>query len=60
MPLLEVANLQAGYGDVQILHNVSLSVAEGEIVSLERAKRLCFVRFPECCRGEARYGSMAP
>jgi branched-chain amino acid transport system ATP-binding protein len=34
MPLLEIANLRSGYGDVPILHGVSLSVEEGEIVSL--------------------------
>jgi branched-chain amino acid transport system ATP-binding protein len=34
MPLLEVSRLDAGYGDVQILHGVSLTVDEGEIVSL--------------------------
>ena len=34
MPLLEVADLHAGYGDVPILHGVSLDVEEGEVVSL--------------------------
>jgi branched-chain amino acid transport system ATP-binding protein len=34
MPLLEVKNLTAGYGDVDVLHEISLAVAEGEIVSL--------------------------
>jgi branched-chain amino acid transport system ATP-binding protein len=32
--LLEVKNLNAFYGPVQVLHNVSLSVAAGEIVGL--------------------------
>jgi branched-chain amino acid transport system ATP-binding protein len=32
--LLEVKNLNAFYGPVQVLHNVSLSVATGEIVGL--------------------------
>ncbi len=34
MPLLEIKDLTAGYGDVDVLHGVSLSVQEGEIVSL--------------------------
>jgi branched-chain amino acid transport system ATP-binding protein len=34
MPLLEIQNLRSGYGDVPILHGVSLTVEEGEIVSL--------------------------
>src|ERR1700677_1531309 len=34
MPLLEVRNLTAGYGDVDVVHDVSLAIAEDEIVSL--------------------------
>ena len=34
MALLEVRDLHAGYGDVPILHGVSLRVDEGEVVSL--------------------------
>jgi branched-chain amino acid transport system ATP-binding protein len=34
MPLLEVKNLTAGYGDVDVVHDVSLAIAEDEIVSL--------------------------
>lgn len=34
MPLLEVNDLHSGYGDVPILHGVSLSIAHSEIVSL--------------------------
>ncbi len=34
MPLLEVKNLVAGYGDVDVLHGVSLAIGENEIVSL--------------------------
>jgi branched-chain amino acid transport system ATP-binding protein len=34
MPLLEIKNLRSGYGDVPILHGVSLAVEEREIVSL--------------------------
>jgi branched-chain amino acid transport system ATP-binding protein len=34
MPLLEVANFSAGYGDVRILHSVNLTVDAGEVVSL--------------------------
>jgi len=34
MPLLEVHEVSSGYGDVPILHGVSLTVEEGEIVSL--------------------------
>ena len=33
-PLLEVAAVDAGYGALQVLHGVSLTIAEGEIVSL--------------------------
>jgi len=33
-PLLEVANLQAGYGDSRVLFDVSLSVYPGEVVTL--------------------------
>lgn len=33
-PLLEVANLRAGYGPAQVLHGVDLSVSTGEIVSI--------------------------
>jgi branched-chain amino acid transport system ATP-binding protein len=32
--VLTVSNLQAGYGDVQVLFDVSLSVANGEVVTL--------------------------
>ncbi len=32
--MLEVRGLDAGYGDVQVLHGVSLEVSEGEIVSM--------------------------
>jgi branched-chain amino acid transport system ATP-binding protein len=34
MPLLEVKHLTAGYGDVDVLHDVSLAIGENEIVSL--------------------------
>ncbi len=34
MPLLEITDLSAGYGDVAILHGVSLHVDEAEVVSL--------------------------
>jgi branched-chain amino acid transport system ATP-binding protein len=34
MSLLEISGLTSGYGDIQILHGVSLSVGEREIVSL--------------------------
>src|SRR5215203_5755233 len=34
MALLEVSAMNAGYGDVQVLHGVSLTVADGEVVSL--------------------------
>ncbi len=34
MPLLEVENLGSGYGDVAVLHGLSLHVDDGEIVSL--------------------------
>ncbi len=34
MPLLEVDGITAGYGDSEILHNVSMVVNEGEIVSI--------------------------
>ena len=32
--MLEVIDLEAGYGEIQILWNVSLSVSEGEVVTL--------------------------
>ena len=32
--LLKVAGLSAGYGDVEVLHEVSLTVKTGEIVCL--------------------------
>jgi len=34
MPLLEIKNLTGGYGDVDVLRDVSLAIAEDEIVSL--------------------------
>jgi branched-chain amino acid transport system ATP-binding protein len=34
MPLLEIRDMTAGYGDVDVLHGVSLTVDNGEIVSL--------------------------
>jgi branched-chain amino acid transport system ATP-binding protein len=34
MPLLEVDNLQAGYGPIDVLHRISLCVGEREIVAL--------------------------
>jgi len=34
MALLEVKNLNSGYGDVQVLRNVSMEINEGEIVAL--------------------------
>ncbi|WP_049927872.1 ABC transporter ATP-binding protein [Halopiger goleimassiliensis] len=33
-PLLSVESVDAGYGETQVLHDLSLSVGEGEIVSL--------------------------
>lgn len=32
--ILQIKNLNAGYGDLKVLHDVSLEVGEGEIVSL--------------------------
>ncbi len=34
MSLLEIRGLHAGYGEIEVLHGVSLSVAEGRIVTL--------------------------
>ncbi|HEX3509234.1 MAG TPA: ABC transporter ATP-binding protein [Candidatus Dormibacteraeota bacterium] len=34
MQLLEMTDVRAGYGPTQVLHGVSLAIAEGEIVSL--------------------------
>lgn len=34
MPLLEVSQLNTGYDDVRILHEVSLTIEDGEVVSL--------------------------
>ena len=33
-PALEISKLQAWYGESHILHDVNLSVAEGEVVTL--------------------------
>jgi len=33
-PLLEVRNLRAGYGEVEVVHNVSFSVQRGKIVAI--------------------------
>ena len=32
--LLEIKNMETGYGDTKIIHDVSLSIDEGEIVAL--------------------------
>lgn len=32
--MLKIENLRAGYGDIQILHDVSLEIAAGEVVAL--------------------------
>ncbi len=32
MPMLEVKNLTAGYGDIPVIRDVSLSVKQGEIL----------------------------
>lgn len=34
MPLLQVENISSGYGDVQVLNQVSVAIAEREIVSI--------------------------
>ena len=34
MPLLELRDVQAGYGSIHILHGVSLHVSAGEVVSV--------------------------
>jgi branched-chain amino acid transport system ATP-binding protein len=34
MPLLDIQNLRAGYGAIEVLHGISLRVDEGEIVAL--------------------------
>ena len=34
MSLLEVENLHAGYGRVQVLHGIDLEVGEGEAVAI--------------------------
>jgi len=34
MPLLEISNLTVGYGAIEALHGISLSVEEGQIVAL--------------------------
>jgi branched-chain amino acid transport system ATP-binding protein len=33
-PILDVREIDAGYGNVQILHDVSLAIAQGEVVSI--------------------------
>ncbi len=37
--MLTVSNLEAGYGDVQVLFGVSLKIANGEVVTLHRPQR---------------------
>ena len=34
MSLLEIRDLHAGYGEIEVLHGVSLAVEEGRIVTL--------------------------
>ncbi len=33
-PFLQIENISAGYGPIEVLHNISLTVYEGEIVSI--------------------------
>jgi branched-chain amino acid transport system ATP-binding protein len=34
LPLLEIRGLSAGYGEVEVLHGIDLSVREGEFVCI--------------------------
>ena len=34
MSLLEIRDLHAGYGEIEVLHGVSLAIEEGRIVTL--------------------------
>ncbi len=34
MPLLELSEVRAGYGAIEVLHGISITVDEGEIVTL--------------------------
>jgi len=61
MPLLEAKNVSAGYGDVQVLHDVSLTVEDGEVVSLVGANGagkttlLRTISGVLSCRGQIRF-----
>ena len=33
-PLIEIKNLSAGYGKVQVLHGISMQVPKGKVVTL--------------------------
>ena len=48
---LDVANLQAGYGDVQVLWDVTLDVASGEIVCLVGSNGAGKTTFMRCISG---------
>jgi branched-chain amino acid transport system ATP-binding protein len=50
-PLLEVRNLQAGYGDVQVLWDVTLDVRPGEIVCLVGSNGAGKSTFMRCISG---------
>lgn len=44
-PLLKISNLNAYYGEVQVLHDVSLEVYPGEIVAIVGANGRARRRF---------------
>ncbi len=63
-PLLEVTDLEAGYGPINVLHRVSIAVQPGEIVATIGAngagKTTTLMRFPVLYyRGQVRFALRA-
>src|SRR5258707_15351789 len=61
MPLLEVRDLEAGYGAINVLHRISLTVERGEIVAMIGANGAGKTTTLMCVSGivKARAGSIA-
>jgi branched-chain amino acid transport system ATP-binding protein len=61
-PLLEVAKLEAWYGQAQVLYGVALEVRRGEVVALmgrngagKSTTLKCIMRMMDRCRGDVRF-----